>query len=296
MPRYVETMPEVTPLLKWLGRKKGESLVRVLRACRAGFVRGRWIEPFFGSGAVALALPRAPLGGIDARDLNLPLVNFHTCVRDAPEEVLEALDALPPTNDKETYLAIREAFNASPPKDRTGPEYAAVFLWLNRAGFNGLYRENKSGDYNVPVGSLRDPLKFPDRDAFLEVSKRLRGATIERAGFKGALVFAEKGDVVYCDPPYLPASPTAEFSSYTAGGFDLKDHQDLARLAAKSPARVVISNHDTPAVRALYEDAGLHIVDSFPVGRSISCKGDGRVPVMELLASNRFSALDPSEA
>lgn len=272
------------PLLKWAGGKRAQA---ELIDRRFGPCDGVYAEPFVGSAAVFLY--RASLGHVQAAhlsDSNPRLVNFHRQVRDAPEELIVALEQMP-GNEAGSYAFVRNRFNASPAQ---GVANAADMLWLNKTCFNGLYRENRSGDFNVPwgKGDVRAPLPPPVH--IRAVSQLLQRAKIEVADFRfcdGFLLPNVKQ--VYCDPPYIPLTPTASFTSYTPGGFTEADHRRLAELAViavQRGATVILSNHDVPLAHDLY---GRYWWETETVGarRSINSKGNKRQPVQELLAVAR---------
>ena len=186
----------------------------------------------------------------------------------------------PGNNTQEAFLRLRETFNASSDAE----ERSVLFLYLNRHSYNGLVRYNSKGIYNVPFGKYKAPY-FPEREltAFLD---KLRGCDVTFAvqDFRSTFAALRPGDVVYCDPPYAPVSATANFTSYTGGGFGVQEQIDLASeasAAAKRGVPVVLSNHDVPLIRELYADARL---ESFPVQRFISCNGARRGAARELLA------------
>lgn len=183
-------------------------------------------------------------------------------------------------NTPDRYYALRDRFNTMP----SGPDKAALFLYLNRHCYNGLCRYNSRGEFNTPFGRYVRPY-FPEREMrhFLQAAAR---AGFLHAAFTDSMQLAEKGDVVYCDPPYAPLSTTAYFTDYQSGGFKWDDQILLAETAsqlAARGARVVISNHDTKPVRDLYRGAGARL-KRFQVRRTISCNTAKRDKVGELLA------------
>ena len=201
--------------------------------------------------------------------------------RDGERFIAEARALFTPGNNtQEAFLRLRETFNASSDAE----ERSVLFLYLNRHSYNGLVRYNSKGIYNVPFGKYKAPY-FPEREltAFLD---KLRGCDVTFAvqDFRSTFAALRPGDVVYCDPPYAPVSATANFTSYTGGGFGVQEQIDLASeasAAAKRGVPVVLSNHDVPLIRELYADARL---ESFPVQRFISCNGARRGAARELLA------------
>lgn len=282
------------PLLKWAGGK-ARLAPRIATALdmREG---DHYIEPFLGSGAVFLHLRAAGLARHAVlNDVNPKLIAFHQAVRDQVDDVLQELAQLPRDDGwRVRYYEVREAFNAGPWE---GPAHAARLIWLNRAGFNGLYRENRQGIYNVPVGRYKQ-LSFPDEAHFRQVSYALSDAILSHVPFEKTLSLAQHFSgrrMIYCDPPYVPRSATSTFTAYAGTTFTWEDQLRLevwARRATERNATVVVSNHDLPVVREqLYrESAGFEYVDTMEVTRSISQKGATRAKVGEVLVRVRRHA------
>ena len=272
------------PILKWAGGKA--RLAPQISHAFDARCEGVYYEPFLGSGAVFLYLKAAGLIGPSVlSDANAKLVEVHKAVRDNVDDVLQAISELPGEDWRERYYDIRDAYNAGPWK---GPSHAARFLWLNRAGFNGLYRENRSGRFNVPVGRYAR-LSFPSEERFHGVSELLQGTEIVCGDFEEIVERARENDHVYCDPPYVPLSETACFVGYCSAPFGIKEQKALAlraRKAAFRGARVVLSNHDLPVVRnELYPTSrGFQHVAKPRVARAISRKSAARKAVTEVIA------------
>jgi DNA adenine methylase len=275
----------VRPLLKWAGGK-----ARLARQIDFAFVDacgGVYYEPFVGSGAVYLyRRANARIRDAVLADVNAKLIALHIAVRDQVEDVIAELAALPVADWRERFYEVRDAFNAGP---WTGPGHAARFVWLNRAGFNGLYRENRHGGFNVPLGKyLR--VSLPEPAHFRAVSALFQGVEFIACGFRETLARAGEGDQVYCDPPYVPLSVTSNFTAYSSAPFGHRQQCELARAAegaASAGARVVLSNHDLPVVRdELYRvDAGFRFFAAPRVSRAISNRGSSRGSVAEVIAS-----------
>ncbi|HMV65403.1 MAG TPA: Dam family site-specific DNA-(adenine-N6)-methyltransferase [Myxococcota bacterium] len=273
------------PLLKWAGGKA--RLAPLISEAFPGPCRGVYYEPFVGSGAVFLhrraagEVTRAVLS-----DANPKLVAFHAAIRDDVDGVIAALDRMPLERWQDRYYEVRDAFNAGP---HVGAEHAARFLWLNRAGFNGLYRENRSGEFNVPCGRYAS-LRMPAPEALRAVSALLAGVELRASPFGEILPMASVGDQVYCDPPYVPLTATAAFTAYCKDPFGLDEQQELARSAMRAAfrgAQVVLSNHDLPLVRdELYpESSGFKHVARPQVTRAISRDVTSRKAITEVIAS-----------
>ncbi len=273
--------------LKWAGGK-ARVLPRI-REALADLPGERLVEPFVGSGVVFLNLPR--FRRLLLADVNADLVALYRLLHvDADALVARARTLFVPAhNAREAYLSLRAEFNAT----SVGTlERAALFLYLNRHGFNGLCRQNASGGFNVPFGRYAS-VYFPEAE-LRHAHARLAGAEevrILEADFRTLLTTElADGDVVYADPPYVPLSLTASFTDYTAGGFGWSEQEALAQLAGRAAERgvpVVMSNHDLPEVRALYAGA---LLRSFPVRRSISRDAASRGDIREVLAVFRTRA------
>lgn len=261
------------PFLKWAGGK-----YRMVDKITAVLPKGqRLVEPFVGSGALFLNVeyPAYLLA-----DNNEDLINLFQTVQEQGSEFIDyaATFFTPVTNEKEAYYELRTQFNAA--TDVT--ERSALFLYLNRHGFNGLCRYNSSGGFNVPFGRYKKPY-FP-YDELHHFYKKAQRAMFVCADFTAVMSTLTRGDVVYCDPPYVPLSQTSNFTSYSAEKYDLAQQKELARLAETLSQRgipTIISNHNTPFTQHEYKKAA---IKTFQVRRHISCKGNDRHKVGELLA------------
>jgi len=269
-----EAHPAIRPFLKWAGNK-----YRVLSHIRRRLPAGeRLVEPFAGSGALFL---NSDYDAYLLADSNPDLILLYNTLKTEGEDFIRYARTFfaPRYNTPEQYYALREKFNRA----RQSRHKAALFVYLNRHGYNGLCRYNASGGFNVPFGRYRRPY-FPEAEmrAFHDKARR---AEFRVQSFETTLEQTCTGDVVYCDPPYVPLSLSASFTAYSRGGFDLEQQHLLARLAAKTATRgipVLISNHDTPFTRKAY--AAARSLDRFSVHRSISCNISRRRAAGELLA------------
>lgn len=301
----------VRPFLKWAGGK--QALAPLLAPLFPSLDRRTYREPFLGGGAMFFHLrpKRAVLS-----DALADLIATYEIVRDAPEDLLERLGALEREHSDDRFYEVREQFNAgraasrnprgraattarpraTTARTRTGAprrasidaraERAAWLLYLNRTCYNGLFRTNQAGEFNVPLGRYRDP-RIADADRILAASKALAGAELLHAPFEVSLASAEKNDFVYLDPPYVPLSATSSFSAYADGAFDADDQARLAACFRELDARgclLALSNSDTPAVRALYRGFAITEVAA---PRSISARGSARGSAPEVLVRNR---------
>lgn len=267
------------PILKWPGGK-----YRLLDAILPALPPGkRLVEPFVGSGAVFL---NAAYPSFLLCDINPDLIGFYRSLAERDADFIRECRALFDSegNERTEYCRRRERFNSLAP----GADRAALFLYLNRHGYNGLIRYNAGGGFNVPFGRYVRPY-FPEAEmrAFLDKFRRTE-TTFRAVDFREAFRQVKKGDVLYCDPPYIPLSPTANFTSYAGNRFGPADQKDVAALVAAAAARgvpAVVSNHDVDAARELYRNADSLL--TLPVRRCISRNGAGRVLVGELLAVYR---------
>ncbi len=260
--------------LKWAGGKYNliEPITSLLPE------GNKLVEPFVGAGSVFL---NTDYPSYVLNDVNPDLIALFKTIKRRPQTFIHDARKLFSSrhNDDETYYALRREFNAS------SDSYfrSLLFLYLNRHGYNGLCRYNRSGQFNVPFGQYRKPY-FPQHEIELFAVKAQR-AVFTCMSFEKVFRRARKGDVVYCDPPYAPLTATANFTSYASAGFSLDQQHELARRAASAAHQrgipVLISNHDTDLTRLLYADADLK---SLQVSRFISPKADGRTKVAELLA------------
>jgi DNA adenine methylase len=273
------------PLLKWAG---GKHLLAPRIASALGTTCQFYHEPFLGSAAVFLHLKEQGLiREAVLSDGNRHVANFHRVVRDTPQRLIRELQSLPTQAGWESsYYETRSRYNEACKAD-LGVEHAAMFLWLNRACYNGLHRENRRGEFNVPVGKYK-VVRTPTSEHIQAVSRLMAGTTILHHDFRDALnIPSSSSDKVYCDPPYVELSKTSSFGSYSAGGFGPDAQQDLVRIARRLAAhgtRVVLSNHDVPAVRELYVGPPFTF-EVVEVKRSISSKKRGSVPEVIIIAS-----------
>lgn len=263
------------PFLKWAGGKQ-RLLPQLLPRLP---LRGRLIEPFVGAGSVFLA---ADYDRYLLNDANADLMAVWVALKQRPREFVEASSAffVEEYRSEDAYRQVRADFNAS--ADRF--ERASRFLYLNRFGFNGLYRVNRDGFHNVPYAKPMALPRFPHEELQAAAAK-LSSCKFMLGDYKAAMADAGYGDVCYCDPPYAPSAVGDSFTAYTEGGFSWADHRELVLAAEDAVGRgatVVISNHDTPATRELY--SGWEIVQ-VSVRRSISSKSSSRGEVSEILAT-----------
>ena len=258
------------PFLKWVGGKR-QLLPELLARIPQGF--DTYFEPFLGGGALFFAL--LPEKAI-LSDTNLRLVRTYRAVRDDVDEVIAELSTYP--HDRVFFEELRRVDVDA----LCDVQVAAWMIYLNRTGFNGLYRVNKSGGFNVPFGRYKNPtICNPDR--LIAASEALQGAEILHSSFTEVYKFAKPGDFVYFDPPYVPLSETSSFTSYTKDGFgiDLQMKlRDTASFLKERGVDVLLSNSSAGAVFELYE--GFEIEEVY-ANRAINSKGSARGKVAEVL-------------
>lgn len=272
------------PVLKWVGGKR-QLLADITSRFPVSY--NTYHEPFIGGGGVFFALePR----NATINDLNDRLITFYTVVRDHPRKLIEANRQHEHTEDY--YYDARDRFNELHQfTEKTIPEQieeASLLTFLNRTGYNGLYRENSNGEFNVPFGSHSNP-DYVRRIAIMRASTLLSksGITITNNDFESVEQHAESGDLVYLDPPYKPTSETADFTDYQADGFDKDDQERLRNLATRLDSmgvNVVISN--SPAATELYHPLENFSTSKVTAKRSVGSNPDERDDVFEIIITN----------
>jgi DNA adenine methylase len=265
--------PRSRPFLKWAGGK-GQLLEQLRPLLPTGF--RRYFEPFAGGAALFFSLKpkRAVLA-----DVNAELIDCYIATRDEVDAVIEALGRY--------RYAVDDYYRARAVDRTTLPlaERAARTMYLNRTGYNGLYRVNRAGKFNVPMGRYTNPL-LCDEVNLRACSKALQGVDLRVEDFEDVAARAKTGDFVYFDPPYVPVSDSADFTSYVPGGFGADQQRRLAGVFANLAGRGVramLSNSDTPAVRELYR--GFR-VDRVLASRHINSRGALRGKVGEVVVTN----------
>jgi DNA adenine methylase len=262
------------PFLKWPGGK-----YRLLEQIHSWLPSGKeLVEPFVGSGAVFL---NTTFEHCLLNDANPDLITLYRVLQQEGHSFIEICRSFftKKLNSKESYYRLRARFNAC----RDPIERSALFLYLNRHGYNGLCRYNaQKNEFNVPFGQYVKPY-FPEKEMvyFYEKAKRV---TFVCEDFAKTMQRAKKGSVIYCDPPYVPLNSTACFTAYRGSGFSLTEQEKLALLAKKLSAKgipVLLSNHSNHFTNSVYQGA---LIKKFMVQRFISCRAVNRTSVQELLA------------
>ncbi len=260
------------PFLKWAGGK-----YRVLPYILPHLSQGnRYVEPFAGSGAVAL---NTDTTDFVVSDSNSDLINLYKTVIAQTDLFSQAIKEIctAENNTPERFYHLRHAFNTT--NDRFLK--AVLFVYLNRHGFNGLCRYNRSGGFNVPFGKYKKPY-IPIKE-ITHFADKLQHAVFIAQDFRKTFEQVQAGDIVYCDPPYAPLSATANFTAYDTQGFSVQDQWDLVHCAIRAQqkgAKVYISNNDTPLTQTIYKHGR---IVSFETSRVISANATSRGKVKEIL-------------
>ena len=264
---------EPKAFLKWVGGKR-QLLAEIQKYAPKKY--NKYFEPFLGGGSVLFSfLPSSPT----INDINPHLINAYNQIKNNPTQIIEEIAALDSTEcTKEYYYSVREQYNKKIESNTLDPECAALMIWLNKHCFNGVYRVNSKGFFNVPYNNATnvqtiDPNNIKAISDYLNRSK----AVILNGDFEDACADVQEGDFVYFDSPYIPESKTANFVDYTKDGFSYENHVRLSELFKKlhaKGAKVMLSNNNVPLVYELYD--GFNII---PVAarRSVNRNSNGRI-------------------
>ena len=267
------TNSSVAPFVKWAGGKR--QLIPQIRE-RMPEKYNNYYEPFVGGGAVLFELQ--PANAL-INDINKALINTYNIICNEADAFLEAVNRLDEEmweDGKKYYYSVREHYNDKLMKSEYDVELAALFVFINKHCFNGLYRVNGKGLFNVPYNNSRRT--SADENVIREVSKYLKGVKIINGDFEEACKDAKKGDFVFIDSPYAPLNPTS-FESYTKEGFDIESHKRVAKLYDELTARgcyCMPTNHNTELINELYGNKGYKI-DVVSVKRMINSDASNRV-------------------
>ena len=271
------------PFLKWVGGKK-KIIPQIKQYIPESYCQ--YFEPFIGGGALFFDLePKIAY----INDVNKILISAYKNIKNHPHEIINKLEDLQKifyeknNEERKTYFyKIRDAFNNTEYDSFLKTSY---IIFLNKTCYNGMYRENSKGKFNVPFGRYKNP-KILDEKNILAVSKLLQNVTITDYSFEKAVENVESGDFIYFDPPYHPLSITSNFTSYSNGGFTKEDQiklRDVFKDLDKRNCFVMLSNSDTEFIREIYEGFTQKTVSA---ARSINCKAAGRGKINELLIMN----------
>jgi len=267
------------PILKWAGGKR-KLIPNILRLFPKNYRELVYHEPFVGGGAVFFKI-KPEKGSIN--DINPRLINFYRIVRDEPEELISLAKTY--KHDKVEFYQRRNQFNRTGLSD---VEEASLLLYLNKTAYNGLYRVNSKGGFNVPFGSYKNPTIVPE-DRIREACKLLEDIEICCTDFTYILDIAKKGDLCYFDPPYLPVSETADFTSYSKDGFSYQDQirlRDTCIELDKSGILFVLSNSYVPSLVEKYKEIDNFEIHIVKANRAINSVASKRGPIKEILVTN----------
>lgn len=263
----------LSPFLKWAGGKR-QLLDKIIDRMPKSF--NNYYEPFIGGGALLFELQPAKAV---INDINASLINAYITIAEKPFEFISAvieLDSQIPGDGKTYYYSLRERYNNKLVKTEYDTELAALFVFLNKHCFNGLYRVNAKGLFNVPYNnSKRESI---NKESIIAISEYLKNVKIMQGDFEKACNDAQRGDFVFLDSPYAPLNPTS-FESYTKEGFDIESHKRLANLFKKLTDKgcyCMLTNHNTEFINDLYGNKGYKI-DVVRVKRMINSNASKRV-------------------
>jgi len=264
---------KIAPFVKWAGGKR--QLLTQIKERMPKFYN-KYYEPFVGGGAVIFEfLPQNAV----INDINRALVNTYRQICNEPElflQVIYKMDSDMWEDGKKYYYSLRERYNEKLMKEEFDIELAALFVFINKHCFNGLYRVNRKGLFNVPYNDSKR--KSYDEENIRAISQYLKGVTILEGDFETACENAKKGDFIFFDSPYAPLNPTS-FESYTKEGFDIESHKRLSRLfdnLTKRGCYCMLTNHNTKLIKELYSNKG-YSLDIVSVKRMINSDASNRV-------------------
>ena len=265
------------PFLKWMGGK-----TKISDKIRSVLPNGnRLVEPFVGSGAIFL---NTNYDNYLLADSNESLIDLHsTLASDNNNEFINLCQSYftEANNTKESYASLRTIYNTT----EDVVEKSAIFVYLNRFGFNGVCRHNSKGEFNVPFRGEKYGMPYFPLKEMSNFRDKCKNKSVEFVHCDFRDIFnshIQDGDVIYCDPPYIPLSDTSSFTAYDTEGFTETDQQDLAQLATDASIPVIISNHDVPLAHNLYNKATY--IDRLQVGRHVGGSKDSRKKAMEIVA------------
>ena len=268
---------ETYPIVKWVGGKR-QLMFELLKNMPKSY--NRYFEPFIGGGALFFALQ--PQNGYIS-DMNEELINLYTVVKDDVYKLIDDLNKHKVS--KEYFLKIRNLDRTEKYNSLSDVKKASRFIYLNRTCFNGMYRVNSQGQFNVPFGNYKNP-RIVDAENLINCSKLLKNTEICCADFSEILNKVQKGDFVYFDPPYVPLNETSSFTSYTKDGFDLDMQfklRDVCDELDSMGVMFMLSNSDTKLVNELYSNYEIKKVFA---SRAINANGNGRGKITEVLVRN----------
>lgn len=248
----------ISPIVKWAGGKR-QLLDKILEKLPEEY--NCYYEPFIGGAAVLFGLQ--PDKAV-INDINGELINLYNTIKKQPLQFISILNELDSVNcDKEYYYKQRENYNNKILNKEKDVELAALFVWLNKHCFNGLYRVNKKGLFNVPYNNKDGSTKSAEETNILQIAEYLQNVKILEGDFETSVAAADKGDLIFIDSPYAPINATS-FEDYTKEGFAEEDHRRLAELFKKLDNKgcyCMLTNHDVPLIRELYDGYNIEVVE-----------------------------------
>lgn len=268
---------ETYPIVKWVGGKR-QLMFELLKNMPENY--NRYFEPFIGGGALFFELQP---DNAYISDMNEELFNLYQVVRDNVDKLIT--DLKKHDISKEYFMEIRNIDRTEEYKNWSNVKKASRFIYLNRTCFNGMYRVNSKGEFNVPFGHYKNP-RILDENNLINCSNLLQKTEIKHADFSEILTKVQKGDFVYFDPPYVPLSETSSFTSYTKDGFDIDMQfklRDVCDELDSMGVKFLLSNSDTKLVNELYENYNIKKVFA---SRQINANADGRGKITEVLVRN----------
>lgn len=268
---------ETYPIVKWVGGKR-QLMFELIKNMPKSY--NRYFEPFIGGGALFFELQPE---NAYISDMNEELINLYSVVRDNVYELIDDLSKHEVS--KEYFLEIRNIDRTEKYAELSDVEKASRFIYLNRTCFNGMYRVNSQGQFNVPFGHYKNP-RIVDKNNLINCSNLLQRTEIKHADFSEILTMVQKGDFVYFDPPYVPLNETSSFTSYTKDGFNIDMQfklRDVCDELDSMGVKFLLSNSDTKLVNELYENYNIKKVFA---SRQINANADGRGKITEVLVRN----------
>jgi DNA adenine methylase len=273
----------IRPFVKWAGGKR-QLLHEIER--RLPYTWNTYYEPFVGGGALLVNLQNEErISKAVISDLNSELINLYNVVKKNPHTLIDALSCKEFENSKDAFRNLKNEFNTLTGRSGNNVRRAALLIYLNKHGYNGLWRVNSKGKFNVPFGRY-SKRSMPAEHSIVKFSKMLKNVKILNQDFEHAVKSAKKGDFVYFDPPYHPVSKTANFTDYNSNGFTFDDQKRLADVFArlsKKGVQLMLSNSKVSEIEDLF--AGC-IIDTVEAKRCINCNGERRNGTREIIVTN----------
>jgi len=276
---YLKTKNKMTGFIKWAGGKR-----QLLEQFKPLFPKKieRYFEVFVGGGAVLFyIIQHYKPKYVFISDINEELINTYEVIKNDVENLIKELKKLKQLHNKKVYYEIR----AEDPKLLSSLTRASRFIYLNKTCFNGLYRVNSKGGFNVPIGSYKNPSIVMEKE-LREISKLLKDVEIKVMSFENITKLAKRDDFIYFDPPYYPLKKGKSFTTYTKGNFLEEEQKQLAEVFKKldeKGCKVMLSNSNTKFIKELYKD---YKIKKVKANRMINCDGKGRGKIKEVVVTN----------